>query len=135
MPSYLFLLFVFSLFIPIFLRATESDNVLIDIQDATKKANILLLTAHPDDECLFFAPTVLALMTQKYSQMDTHSQGSTAIAPELFSLCLSTGNADGLGEIRKTELENSLEVLGIEDGKRWVVDHPYVSLILYCVVH
>lgn len=26
--------------------------------------NVLILTAHPDDECMFFAPTVLALVEQ-----------------------------------------------------------------------
>ncbi|RPD56023.1 LmbE-like protein, partial [Lentinus tigrinus ALCF2SS1-6] len=74
--------------------------------------NVLLLTAHPDDECMFFAPTILAL--------------SEALQPPptLYSLCLSVGNADGLGEVRRRELEGSLDVLGIEEGKRWVIDKP-----------
>ena len=37
---------------------------------------VLLLTAHPDDECMFFAPTLVSLV-----------QNSVA----LFSLCLSAG--------------------------------------------
>ncbi|KAI0918510.1 hypothetical protein AcV5_002486 [Taiwanofungus camphoratus] len=76
---------------------------------------LLLLTAHPDDECLFFAPTVLALLTQPL-----------APRPEVFSLCLSAGDADGLGGIRREELERSLDVLGIEEGHKWIVDRPYV---------
>ena len=72
---------------------------------------ILLLTAHPDDECLFFAPTILALRDDP-----TH--------PEIFSLTMSVGNADGLGELRKDELSRSLDVMGIDQEKRWVVDHP-----------
>ena len=36
----------------------------------------LLVTAHPDDECMFFAPTVLELLRRRCS---------------LFMLCLSTG--------------------------------------------
>jgi N-acetylglucosaminylphosphatidylinositol deacetylase len=37
----------------------------------------LLITAHPDDECMFFAPTILAL---------------TRTAPEdVYLLCLSNG--------------------------------------------
>lgn len=38
---------------------------------------VLLITAHPDDECMFFAPTILAL---------------TRLAPEnVYLLCLSNG--------------------------------------------
>jgi len=39
-------------------------------------------------------------------------------------LCLSSGNADGLGVLRKAELTNSLDVLGIHPDKRWIFDHP-----------
>ena len=77
---------------------------------------VLLLTAHPDDECMFFAPTILALQRADI---------------EVFSLCLSTGNADGLGSVRKSELEGSLDILGISPGKRWAIDHPYVYPIKY----
>lgn len=77
----------------------------------TNTSRILLLTAHPDDECFFFSPTILALQEE-------------ALRPKIYSLCLSTGNAEGLGETRKVELGRSLDVLGIEPDKRWVVDHP-----------
>ncbi|KAF8724731.1 hypothetical protein AX14_008635 [Amanita brunnescens Koide BX004] len=68
---------------------------------------ILLLTAHPDDECLFFAPTLLALAHQP-----------------VYSLTLSTGNADGLGNLRRRELHGSLNVLGVSPDRRWAIDHP-----------
>lgn len=71
---------------------------------------------------MFFAPTILALTEQH------HGVARRALpAPELLSLTLSTGDADGLGETRKMELENSLDVLGVAAGKRWVVEHPYVA--------
>lgn len=61
---------------------------------------ICLLIAHPDDEAMFFSPTLSALT-----------------APELGNhikiLCLSSGNADGLGETRKTELGTSAKMLGL----------------------
>lgn len=38
----------------------------------------LLITAHPDDECMFFAPTILALNNTK---------------SEVFLLCLSEGTS------------------------------------------
>ncbi|KAF4618513.1 hypothetical protein D9613_010010 [Agrocybe pediades] len=71
--------------------------------------NLLLVTAHPDDESLFFAPTILAL------------QNTPAV--NLFHVCLSNGNAEGLGATRKIELERSLDVLGIARTKRWLVEH------------
>lgn len=76
-------------------------------------SNVLLLTAHPDDECMFFAPTILALQ-----------EAPLLRPPKLHSLCLSVGNADGLGDIRRRELEGSLDVLGIGEGRRWVIDTP-----------
>lgn len=72
---------------------------------------VLLLTAHPDDECMFFAPTLISLVKAN---------------EDVYSLCLSTGDADGLGEVRTSELRSSLDVLGIGEGKRWIVDHPFV---------
>jgi len=83
-------------------------------KNITNTSRILLLTAHPDDECLFFAPTLLAL------QEDPSR-------PEIYSLTMSVGNADGLGETRKEELSRSLDVLRIDQDRRWVVDHPMLQ--------
>ena len=95
----------------IILASLFNSNELFNTTElAIESQNILLVTAHPDDETMFFAPTILSL-TRK-----------TSI--NLFHLCLSSGNADGLGEIRKEELANSLDVLGIHRDKRWIVDHP-----------
>lgn len=80
-------------------------------------SNVLLLTAHPDDECMFFSPTLLALTRT----------GST-----LFSLCLSAGDQDGLGATRAEELEGSLNVLGIPQTHRQLVNHKCVVRLLRC---
>lgn len=80
------------------------------LQWTASPPRVLLLTAHPDDECFFFAPTVLALRQSSSS-------------PQIFSLCLSTGNADGIGERRKEELGLSLDILGVDQDKRWIIDH------------
>ncbi|KAH8101197.1 LmbE-like protein [Cristinia sonorae] len=79
--------------------------------DSLATSRILLLTAHPDDECLFFAPTVLSIQRRYPSS-------------QIYSICMSVGNADGLGVVRKKELEASLDVLGIDQDRRWVLDHP-----------
>ena len=57
---------------------------------------LVLVTAHPDDESMFFAPLVLAWK-----------------GPVLL-LCLSTGDYDGLGEVREREVEAAARVLGID---------------------
>ncbi|KAF2276337.1 phosphatidylinositol glycan class L [Westerdykella ornata] len=61
---------------------------------------IVLLIAHPDDEAMFFAPILLAL---------TRPENRNHIK----ILCLSSGDADGLGETRKKELVKSGLQLGI----------------------
>ncbi|KAI6225630.1 N-acetylglucosaminylphosphatidylinositol deacetylase [Aphelenchoides besseyi] len=58
----------------------------------------LLLIAHPDDECMFFGPTLLNLVRNRC---------------ELYVLCISTGNADGLGTTRTSELVAACKQLGI----------------------
>lgn len=70
------------------------------------KSSILLVTAHPDDECMFFSPTIQAL-----SKVAT-----------IRILCLSTGNDQGLGRVREKELQGSCAQLGIKDVV--LVDDP-----------
>jgi N-acetylglucosaminylphosphatidylinositol deacetylase len=107
--------------------SAQSDNSIArQLNPTGSKAfdgNILLLTAHPDDECMFFAPTILALAAL---QQPSFSSRNPTSSPSLYSLCMSVGNADGLGAVRKYELESSLDLLGIDTDKRLVVDHPYV---------
>jgi N-acetylglucosaminylphosphatidylinositol deacetylase len=83
-------------------------------------ARVLLVTAHPDDESLFFAPTLTSLLSHK-RKLD-----KDVLSAEVYLLCLSTGNADGLGKTRQREMVHALDVLGIEEGKRWIVDSPCV---------
>ncbi|TRM60422.1 putative deacetylase LmbE-like domain-containing protein [Schizophyllum amplum] len=69
-------------------------------------ARVLLVTAHPDDEA---SPGITA---------DEH-QGTP-----VYSLCLSVGNADGLGSMRRREFGASLDALGVPERRRWVLDNP-----------
>lgn len=81
---------------------------------ALRNRRICLLIAHPDDEAMFFAPTVLALTRP---EMGNHVK----------ILCLSTGDADGLGETRQKELKKSGVLLGLKDEDDvFIVDDPYV---------
>ncbi|KAK2034179.1 GlcNAc-PI de-N-acetylase [Colletotrichum zoysiae] len=73
---------------------------------------ICLLIAHPDDEAMFFAPTVLAL-----TRPDTGNH--------VKILCLSSGDADGLGETRKKELVKSGMKLGLQQEQDvFVIESP-----------
>lgn len=69
----------------------------------------LLVFAHPDDESMFFSPTIIAL---KYQGVTMHV------------LCLSDGNYDGFGSVRRQELLAACGVLGIAPHHINVVDHP-----------
>ncbi|KAG0697599.1 putative deacetylase LmbE-like domain-containing protein [Suillus ampliporus] len=105
-----FLLAVLSFLFSVFYKPSEFNADAL-LERTASPPRVLLITAHPDDECFFFAPTILALRRSNLS-------------PEIFSLCLSSGNADGIGERRKGELGRSLDILGIEEDKRWIVEHP-----------
>jgi len=73
---------------------------------------ICLLIAHPDDEAMFFAPTLLALTRPE-------------LGNHVKILCLSSGDADGLGHVRKNELQKSAVRLGLrEESDVFVVDDP-----------
>ena len=87
--------------------------------DTNNLQRILLLTAHPDDECMFFAPTVLSLLASNVKAED--EEPKTLV----YSLCLSVGNAEGLGSVREKELGRSLDILGVDQSKRWTVDNSY----------
>ncbi|KAI1267446.1 putative deacetylase LmbE-like domain-containing protein [Xylariaceae sp. FL1019] len=77
-----------------------------------RNKKICLLIAHPDDEAMFFAPSVLALTRPD-------------LGNHVKILCLSTGNADGLGETRKKELVKSAMLLGLrEEGDVFVINSP-----------
>lgn len=88
---------------------------------------ILLLTAHPDDETFFFGPTVTSMIPSSPAPVPASPRGTAPNSvgltfPQVYSLCLSVGNADGLGDIRRRELGDSLDVLGVPEDRRWVLD-------------
>ncbi|XP_064438774.1 N-acetylglucosaminyl-phosphatidylinositol de-N-acetylase isoform X11 [Mirounga angustirostris] len=68
----------------------------------------LLVIAHPDDEAMFFAPTVLGLARLRH---------------RLSLLCFSAGNYYNQGEVRKKELLQSCDVLGIPSSSIMIIDN------------
>ena len=73
---------------------------------------VLLVIAHPDDEAMFFSPTLLALRARSIP---------------IHVLCLSTGNYDGLGRLRSQELVASCASLGVPKDCVTVLDDPLLQ--------
>ncbi|CAL5870740.1 uncharacterized protein PFLUO_LOCUS4980 [Penicillium psychrofluorescens] len=94
------------------ISATTSFSPFTRALPRLRNKRICLLIAHPDDEAMFFAPTVLALTKPE-------------LGNHLKILCFSTGNAAGLGETRKKELQKSAMKLGLrEESDVFIVDDP-----------
>ena len=70
------------------------------VPNSLRGKRIVLLIAHPDDEAMFFAPSLISL-----------TQGK--LGNHLKILCLSTGDAEGLGQTRQRELVDSAKALGL----------------------
>lgn len=79
-----------------FLTRRTADGTIIAAKPARR---VCVVIAHPDDESMFFLPTLLHL----------RSQGHT-----LLLLSLSAGNAAGLGSVRSKELLDVAELLRAE---------------------
>ncbi|XP_069684023.1 N-acetylglucosaminyl-phosphatidylinositol de-N-acetylase [Periplaneta americana] len=73
---------------------------------------VLFVTAHPDDECMFFGPVILKLAQQGDCQM--------------FLLCLSEGDYNQEGSIRRQELWDSCKILGIPDSNITLCKSSYL---------
>lgn len=75
---------------------------------AFRGCRALIVTAHPDDEVMFFAPTIARLRRTPGARLNL--------------LCLSTGNLNGLGNLRTAELRKSCAILGFHPESVNVVD-------------
>lgn len=68
---------------------------------------VMLVISHPDDEVMFFGPTILGLTK----------------SCDIYLLCLSHGDYRGEGSLRKEELYASCEVLGIPQQNIILIKH------------
>lgn len=66
-----------------------------------KCQRVLIVTAHPDDECMFFGPTILSLLRRNNCNV--------------YLLCLSNGNFEQKGNIRREELWQACKILKLRD--------------------
>ncbi|XP_076133852.1 N-acetylglucosaminyl-phosphatidylinositol de-N-acetylase [Alosa pseudoharengus] len=82
-----------------------------DVQEtslALDSGRALFVIAHPDDECMFFSPSIIMLLKQNVS---------------VQLLCLSSGNYYNQGVQRKKELLDSAAVLGIAASQVFIIEH------------
>lgn len=98
---------------PIYHHSPRTD-LTFGLDDTTpgEGRTALILTAHPDDEAMFFSPTIRGLRNHGW---------------DVRGLCLSTGNSEGQGEARRGELFSSYGVLGVDEGNVQVLDIPYAK--------
>lgn len=67
----------------------------------------LLVTAHPDDESMFFGPTL---------------RGLREMGHDMYLLSLTTGDSQGLGPVRSRELDAAAREWGVSEAV--ALDHP-----------
>lgn len=85
---------------------------------------VLLVIAHPDDEAMFFAPAVTAVTEKAVAGASASPRRRPHPTPQLRILCLSTGDADGLGRTRARELVRAARSLGVPQDRVAVLDDP-----------
>ncbi|KAE9011445.1 hypothetical protein PR003_g22251 [Phytophthora rubi] len=95
----------------VFFTASVSDTSASSSQ--LKRA--LVVTAHPDDESLFFLPLVQSLQQPHGDKWRTHL------------LCLSRGDFDGLGDVRVKELKACAAYIGLSTDHVQVLDDPQLQ--------
>ncbi|XP_063702259.1 N-acetylglucosaminyl-phosphatidylinositol de-N-acetylase-like, partial [Culicoides brevitarsis] len=92
-------IYTFGCFVSYWLISSRKSWKLSTLLPRTRR--VLVVTAHPDDESMFFAPTILGLREQKC---------------RVFLLCLSNGNFDKKGRQRRSELFAACEILTLDQS-------------------
>ncbi|RMX69042.1 hypothetical protein DD238_005459 [Peronospora effusa] len=94
-------LFIIAVFV-FFTSSTCESATSLSTPVQLKRA--LIVTAHPDDESMFFLPLLHSLQKR---QKNSTAKWQTHL------LCLSRGNFDGLGSIREKELKACATYIGL----------------------
>jgi len=86
--------------------AEKKFKSMFEIKDFEKErhliGSVLIIIAHPDDEIMFYTPTLKNLISKNI---------------KIKILCLSNGNYDGLGKLREEEFKNVSNELKLNDNK------------------
>ena len=111
-PSYYYLLSIDLIIIAVAISIHMSiQEKTLHVSDKNRnKRTYLLVIAHPDDEAMFFVPTIQALQS---------------FGHEICVLCLSTGNYDNIGGIRRKEFEKVMSELSITSSE--IIDSKHLQ--------
>lgn len=99
---FLFAIFIACLLFYLVFSGVQSYQSVKELQGAKR---VLIITSHPDDEVMFFGPTILGLVRRC----------------EVYLLCMSPGRE--AGHTRKRELFESCRLLGIPDSNVILMRH------------
>ncbi|PWZ38723.1 putative N-acetylglucosaminyl-phosphatidylinositol de-N-acetylase [Zea mays] len=92
-----------------------SPQFMLPLRGDRRTRTVMLVVAHPDDESMFFAPTILFLKSKGHN---------------IHILCMSRGNADGLGDTRKEELYHACETLkSLKQTMSLQIPHEQVEVL------
>ena len=156
----LFIAFGFVLLITLWIisKYAISTDTSLNIGQTGVKGPVLFVTAHPDDESMFFAPAILGILRHFNSTMmkkrqralnelreieerldygedldDDEQELMTSLietvennqhaADDIFILCLSQGNNDGIGDVRREEFISACRTLGLHEDHVFIIDH------------
>lgn len=91
-----------------------------------RSKNLLIVTAHPDDETLFFAPSILGVLGNRETTggLLVLSNGWSDSCLHLWSFLTVLGNNYGLGDVRKLELKGACQVLGVAEDRCESLNRP-----------
>jgi N-acetylglucosaminylphosphatidylinositol deacetylase len=95
------------------LLTLSNNRAFIPIEFQQNQYRLLLIVAHPDDECLFFSPTLRVLQKQYHVNLSL--------------VVFSRGNRVGLGEIRTIELHGSCRQFNIPKERCISLDLPNIQ--------
>ncbi|XP_074307153.1 uncharacterized protein LOC141642281 isoform X3 [Silene latifolia] len=112
----IFVLWIASIFRILMISFFPSSISHFNYGDTQLKKAFLLVIAHPDDESMFYTPTINYLTSRGH---------------DIHVLCLSTGNADGMGNIRKDELYKACGTLTVPLTQVTILDHPELQVITF----
>lgn len=110
-------------------RAAATAGASTDANTAVATKQALLVTAHPDDESMFFLPLVHSLAQQDGESASRSAGVNDSTLPEwqVHLLCLSRGNFDGLGAVREQEMLTCGQFLGIKKQNIHVLEDPQLQ--------
>jgi LmbE family N-acetylglucosaminyl deacetylase len=97
--------FVVIFFLKFSIKKREKFSDFLDLprkytqEQLSEIKDVLLIIAHPDDEVMFFTPTLKTLLENKI---------------KVRILCLSNGNFDGIGKVREEEMRAVCTKLNIQ---------------------